>query len=247
MNPCLLPHRWILLVLLGVVTPCVPVARAQDAKAKSTCPVITVICPDETYTIKLMDCSVSVSGVADLSELKFKWTVSNGHLVKGQDTQFAQISTAQSRIAPVDVTVEVIGPWPDSCPRQAHGESHVYAYDPGPELLTTYGDIPFAREKPHLDQLAGRLLMHPGHQPVIIAYAGRRAYPGEALKRAEQAKKYLISRWKIEPSRIIIVDGGYRETRSIDLWLLPPGANEPLPSPTLDPKQVQIVRRPKKG
>jgi hypothetical protein len=236
----------ILPVLLSVAISQFCVTKAQEAKTQTTCPVITIICPDETYTTELMDCSASVSRVADSSELKFQWTVSNGRLVKGQDTQCAQISTYGSLLSLVELTVEVIGSWPDHCPRQARGEARVYASDPGPELLTEYGDIPFDNEKPNLDQLVGRLILEPGTQPVIIAYAGRRAFAGEALRRAEQAKEYLVSHWKIEPLRIIIVDGGYRDTRSVELWLRPQGADVPVAIPTLDSKQVQIIKEPKK-
>ena len=53
--------------------------------------------------------------------------------------------------------------------------------------------------------------------PWIIAYAGRVAYENEAMERAEQAKRYLVEKHGIEPGRVVVLDGGFREVRTVEL------------------------------
>jgi hypothetical protein len=67
----------------------------------------------------------------------------------------------------------------------------------------------------------------------IISYGGRRTYAGEALTRGERARRYLIERLGVEAGRLVVVDGGYRESWAIELYIVPPGAVPPVPAPTL--------------
>jgi len=61
------------------------------------------------------------------------------------------------------------------------------------------------------------------------------------MERAEQAKRYLVEKHGIEPLRVVVVDGGFREVRSVELWLEESGAlNEPLATPTLRRTEAQI-------
>lgn len=75
----------------------------------------------------------------------------------------------------------------------------------------------------------------------IIAYAGRRARIGEAQKRATEAKDYLTTKRGIDPGRMVIVDGGYRDPAGVDLFLVRPNQPKPLSSPNLYPGNVQII------
>jgi hypothetical protein len=112
----------------------------------------------------------------------------------------------------------------------------------GPSCLINIVNISFEKEKPYLHRLALLLNQQPGSVPYIIVYAGRRAYPNEAAERGEKAKTFLVRNYGIEAERVEVVDGGYREIRSIELWLVPPGALSPIPTPTIDAKEVQILK-----
>jgi hypothetical protein len=57
--------------------------------------------------------------------------------------------------------------------------------------------------------------------------------PGTGERIAEQEKRVLVKRSKVDPLRIKIIDGGYRESQMIELWILPSGALEPKPTPTI--------------
>jgi hypothetical protein len=117
--------------------------------------------------------------------------------------------------------------------------------------LDEYGDIRFDDEKARLDNLAIELRNDPGAKGHIVGYGGRRARVGEARRRIERAKNYLVGSRKIAPERIVTMDGGYRENLTVELWVLPAEAG-PLPvAPTVDPSEVTIIgtrpkRRPKR-
>lgn len=68
----------------------------------------------------------------------------------------------------------------------------------------------------------------------------RRARPGEALTRAERTCVYLEGELKLEEGRIV-VDGGYREKATIELFAVRVGARPPEPTPTVSPGEVQIL------
>lgn len=124
-------------------------------------------------------------------------------------------------------------------------------YDPLEETLKVdeYGDISFESEKGRLDSFAEQLDRHSHKDPnyedtsaYIVVYAGRRARAGEAGARAARAKEYLVKERGIDPVRITAVDGGHREELTVELYLVPPGEKPPIPEPTVDPNEVQIIR-----
>ena len=215
---------------------------AQDPKPVSICPILVVSCPDRVDQHEVMVCSATVSGGPDRSNISFRWKVSKGKITKGQETASIEIDIKNLFPAEVEATAEAIGEWPSSCPRQATATSVLVVSDPGPELFDKYGDIQFEEEKQYLHRLALLLEKDPGSQPYIIVYAGRRAYPNEAAERGERAKAFLVENYGIEAARVAVVDGGYRETRFSELWLVPPGAEAPVPTPTIDAKAVQMIK-----
>jgi len=80
----------------------------------------------------------------------------------------------------------------------------------------------------------------------IIAYAGMRARPDEAEKRADRAKRYLVAVRHLPDDHIKVIDGGYREKRELELYVVSERVCPPTPSPTVDPRDVQIVKRGRK-
>jgi hypothetical protein len=56
---------------------------------------------------------------------------------------------------------------------------------------------------------------------------------GEAEDRVARLKPYLVETRGIDPQRIVIVNGGYRENWMAELWIVPRGTNPPQPTPTL--------------
>jgi hypothetical protein len=105
-----------------------------------------------------------------------------------------------------------------------------------------YGDLAVNEEHKRLNDFALMLQDEPNTQGFIIAYAGRRARAGEAQARAEQAKNYLVNTRRIEGARIVTVDGGHREELTVELFSGATGGAAPVPSPTVCPSEVQIMK-----
>lgn len=89
-----------------------------------------------------------------------------------------------------------------------------------------YGDLPFADEKARLDnfhiQMTNAL-----RRGVMIVYGETSAVRRTWLKRADRAKNYLITKLGLDPPRLLIVDGGYRESAYIELFLYGIGGQGP--------------------
>lgn len=115
---------------------------------------------------------------------------------------------------------------------------------PTPQQFDTYGNIPRNDVKARLDNFANELQANPGAQGYIIAYGGRRGPAGEAQRRADFARDYLVNTRGVAADRIVTIDGGFREEAATELWLVPAGATPPTASPTLQPSDVQTTRTP---
>lgn len=98
-------------------------------------------------------------------------------------------------------------------------------------------------QKARLDNLAIELQRDPSLSAYIISYGGRFSRTGTADRLGSRAKDYLVSKRAIDQSRIIVVNGGFREDETIQLWILPRGATPPQPSPTLQLGDVMPPRR----
>ncbi|HEX8137837.1 MAG TPA: hypothetical protein VF544_09630 [Pyrinomonadaceae bacterium] len=105
-----------------------------------------------------------------------------------------------------------------------------------------YGDLSINAERKRLDDFALQLRHDPNTQGYIIGYAGRRAHAGEAMVRVERARKYLTNVRGIKDDRIATMDGGHREELNMELFIGAKGGAAPLPSPTLCPSEVQIIK-----
>ncbi len=79
-----------------------------------------------------------------------------------------------------------------------------------------------------------------------MVYAGQKALIAEASTRADRAKSYLVNVRKLPSEKVVAIDGGYRESFTIQLFIAPKDAGPPVPMPTLDPSQVQIVYEKKR-
>jgi len=114
------------------------------------------------------------------------------------------------------------------------------ASEAGPVKFDEYGDLPTDDAAAHLDLFADKLFKQPRLKGQIVAYSDPRFDRGGYLRRIYGIGKYLTDARGIDADRIIVVDGGYSERLSTELWLVPEGANPPLPDSKLVPPSVNI-------
>jgi len=105
-----------------------------------------------------------------------------------------------------------------------------------------YGNVSLKEEALRLSDFAIQLEAQPTTQAYIIAYGGQRSRIGEAEGRAARAKNYLVSKRGIDRARIVAIDGGYREESTTDLFIKLKGGAAPIPSPTVCPSEVKIIK-----
>lgn len=125
------------------------------------------------------------------------------------------------------------------CPGFPAEDISIIDYKPFDQYFTADWD----RARARLDNFAISLREKPDFKGYIIAYAGRRARRGEASTYANLVKSYLVNERGIEVEKLTAVDGGFREEFTIDLFLLPTTWPAPVPSPTIPPREVQVVKR----
>jgi len=170
----------------------------------------------------------------------FNWTVSAGTISSGQGTSSITVdTTGLPNNSTVTATVDVGGyerscSTSDSCSTGIAGEIL-------PRKIDEYGNIRFNDEKARLDNYAIELQNDPTATGQIICYGGRRGRTGEAQRRCDRAKDYLVNTRGISADRIQTVDGGYKEELTVELWIVPSGATPPQATPNVDPSEVQTT------
>jgi hypothetical protein len=193
--------------------------------APPPCPVVSVSCPADVDEGAPLTFTASLSGgPADLSPT-YNWSVSAGTISGGQGTSSITVDTAGLGGSSVTATVEVGGVDP-ACSRTASCTTSVkQIVKPEPRKFDEYGDITFNNEKARLDNYAIQLQNEPSATAVIIAYG---TCEGQGQARADRAKNYLVNTRGIEAGRITTIDGGCRASLTVQLWIVPAGANAPV-------------------
>ena len=98
-------------------------------------------------------------------------------------------------------------------------------------------------QKARLDNLAIELQNDPSTRAHIIAYGGRTSPLNQVEKLMSRARDYLVTKRGIDASRLQIVNGGFREEDSVELWIVPSGAAAPRPTPTVQAGDVYRRKR----
>ncbi|MGI9068961.1 MAG: hypothetical protein ACR2HX_21475 [Pyrinomonadaceae bacterium] len=91
-----------------------------------------------------------------------------------------------------------------------------------------------------LDHFAIDLRNNPHMIGVLIVYGGKRSRRGEARAWSACLKDYLVGRRGIEANRIVMVDGGYREDLTVELWETADRKHIPKPQPGVKSKDVRF-------
>ena len=205
------------------------------------CPTVDVSCPsDPVKPGTPITFTANISGGDPNVTPTFNWTVSAGTISSGQGTSSITVDTTNlPNNSTVTATVDV-GGYERSCPTSDSCSTGITGEVP-PRKIDEYGNIRFNDEKARLDNYAIELQNDPTATGQIICYGGRRGRTGEAQRRCDRAKDYLVNTRGISADRIQTVDGGYKEELTVELWIVPTGATSPQATPTVDPSEVQTT------
>ena len=237
-----------LVLAIALASLAAPPAGAPAAPRPRECPKLSVSCPETATPGQPVTFAVNVSGGAADAELTYNWVVPAGIIVSGQGTNVITVDTGGVPGDHLTATVEV-GGLPESCPKSE--SCTVSLFRCRLDKVDEYGDLRWGDERARLDNFAIEVLNGPEFVGYIVGYGGRRSRRGEALRRAERAKKYLTAVRGVPPERVVTVDGGYREGLTVELIIKPKGETPPKGSPTVDPTEVIFIdpaprRRPRR-
>src|SRR5205814_2145609 len=76
-----------------------------------------------------------------------------------------------------------------------------------------------------------------------IYYERRIDPPGTVAEELRLDKEVLVKVYGIAPSRIRLIDGGYRKWRALEFWIVPHGEHAPIPTPnSFPPKRARTKK-----
>jgi len=196
-----------------------------------SCPVISVSQLESVSPGPMLAYKATVQSGNPLVTPTFKWTVLGGKIRGGQGT--SEVSVDSEGNNSMTVTVEVIG-YATNCPNKASYSSIVERAIS--VKFDEYRELKFSQERLRLDQFATVLKKEPGSKGYIIVYDATDTRKPAARERGERAKNYLVKERGLRETQIVVVNGGRRDKRWVELFLTPAGALPPTATPTKRPK-----------
>ena len=111
------------------------------------------------------------------------------------------------------------------------------------KIFDSFGAIDCESEMAHLDNLAIELQNAAGARAYIFVYGGKRGtYRDEVRVRGARMKRYLIETRGVSPDRIEIIEGGYRESLAVEIWITLKDKPVPIDTPIVAPKLVRFKK-----
>jgi len=197
----------------------VTIASCPDCVAPPPpCPTVNVSCPDSAQPGPVTFTANVNGGPGNQT---YNWSVSSGTISSGQGT--SSITVAGAAGQSITATVELGGLDPN-CGRTASCTTSLPNPPPYCRKFDEYADLRFNDEKARLDNLAIQLQNEPGSQGYYVIFGSCET---EADQRSTRAVDYLVNNRGIDRSRITVVNGGCRETLTVELWVCPTGADKP--------------------
>lgn len=177
--------------------------------------------------------------------LNYTWTVSPpaARILSGAGTNNITVdSTGLGKQKITAILVVDDGSGDPTCRQMAQGTVDITSPPPPPITPKRFDEFPsvaFDDDKARLDTLAIELQNTPDATGYLIVYGGKTSRIGQADRLGARALDYLVNTRGIDSSRMVVINGGYRESDYYEFWLVPQGAQPPQPSPTVQPGEVQ--------
>jgi hypothetical protein len=214
-------------------------------RPKSPCPYPVILSAPPTVNdgdLITFTSDISYSGT---STLNYAWTVTPeaARIVSGSGTPTITVDSTGLGGQSVTATLVVDdGSGMESCRQRAVATTSVVPKQPPPvgcKPFDQFQSVAFDDDKARFDNLAIELQNAPDAQAYIIIYAGRRSRAGQADLLGRRTMDYLVNQRGVDSRRFTIINGGYRETDYFEIWICPPGAQPPQPSPTVQAGEVR--------
>jgi len=108
-----------------------------------------------------------------------------------------------------------------------------------PRKFDEFPSVAFDDDKARLDNLAIELQNTPDAMGYLFVYGGKNSRLGQADRLGARALDYLVNERGLDSRRIVVQNGGFRETDFYEFWVVPQGAEPPQPTSTVSADQVK--------
>jgi hypothetical protein len=215
-----------LFILLTFLVPATQ-TFAQEPRPASECPTVIIACMDKWSNGAPM-VGVIVEGGDAGQKLSFRWKVSGMKIVAGQGTSTITLERPTIESHSFSAEVEVVG-LPQGCWNKPSCGVVI-------EVTPKFAEFNYTNLKDadaHLKRFASRLKEAIGAQAYIIIYGNPSDSGGKVDRLVARLKESLVKEYDILPERIVTMNGGYRQRRSVELWVVPTGWAPPEATPTV--------------
>lgn len=222
--------------------------RPAPPRPKSPCPFpVNLSAPTQVNEGEIITYTADAAYSGDAG-LNYTWTVSpaNARILSGAGTP--TITVDSTGLAGQTITATLVvddGSGEPMCRQTAQASTFVPPPPPRENPSREFDECcscSFDDQKARLDNLAVELQNDPSTTSYVISYGGRTSRIGQADRLSARARDYLVTQRGIDPSRIVVLNGGFREEDCVELWVVPSGATPPLPTPTVQAGDVRPPR-----
>lgn len=224
---------------------CVALNYRPSPPMKSPCPYPVIMsAPPQVNEGEIITFTSDVS-YSGSNPLNYTWTVSpaGARVLSGSGTPTITVDSTGLGGESVTATLVVDDGSGDPSCRQTAQATTVIPRTPPRENPSRQFDVccscSFDDQKARLDNLAVELQNDPSTTTYVIAYGGRTSRIGQADLLGSRARDYLVTQRGIDQSRIVVINGGFREEDCVELWIIPSGATPPQPTPTVGAGDVR--------
>jgi len=230
---------------------CVALNYRPAPPRESPCPYPVILsAPPQVKDGEIITFTADVS-YSGSSPLNYTWTVSPGsaRLLRGAGTPTIEVESTGFAGQSITATLVVDdGSGEPECRQTATATTVIPPEDR--ERPSRQFDVccscSFDDQKARLDNLAVELQADPTTTTYVIAYGGRTSRIGQADLLSSRARDYLVTNRGIDQSRIVVINGGFREEDCVELWMIPSGATPPQPTPTVGAGDVRPATTPRR-
>ena len=232
---------------------CVEVTyRKLEPIAKSPCPYpLNVSAPQQVTDGEIITYTADVAYTGSVP-LKYYWKVtpSSARIISGMGTPTLSVDSTGLGGQRITATLTADnGSTDTACAQTVQAVSLIAPLEKKVIVAREFDECnacTFDDQKARLDNLAVELQNDPSTRGYILAYGGRMSPIGQVEKLMSRARDYLVTQRGIDASRLVVVNGGFREEDNVELWIVPSGAAAPQPTPTVQAGEVNPGRKRRK-
>jgi hypothetical protein len=206
---------------------------------KSPCPFpVNISAPKQVNDGEIITYNADVAYSGDAA-LRYNWKVtpSSARIISGLGSPTLTVDSTGLGGQRITATLTADdGSSDPACAQTAQAISMIAALEKKSIVAQEFDECnscAYDDQKARLDNLAVELQNDPTTRAYIIAYGGRMSRLGQVEKLMTRARDYLTTQRGIDASRLVVVNGGFREEDSVELWIVPSGAPAPRPTPTV--------------